>query len=194
MDARYFQFVEKVVSLLTTCEARYAIGGSFASSLYGEARMTYDVDINVQLALENVGRFVELCQPFDFLVTLERVQEAVKTGTDFQIIDMNNALKADFYAVGLPLSLRQQRTLDRARSLTYGDGTKTAYFMSPEDVILYKLDWFMMGKSQKHLRDVGAMITVQGDALDYAYLEEWVGESREVWVKLIAEHRRRNGE
>jgi hypothetical protein len=114
------------------------IAGSLASSIYGEIRATYDVDLSVQIALENMSPFVEELTKKQWSFTPERIIYAVQTGTDFQLIDQNGGLKADCYAVHAQPTPRQQRTLERAKQLPYGYQNKIASFMSPEDVILYK--------------------------------------------------------
>ncbi len=66
----------------------------------------------------------------------------------------------------------------------------TAALYSPEDVILYKLKYFLMGPSQKHLRDISAILAVQGAALDYDYIAHWaqgIGAT-EIWNQLLAEY------
>ena len=54
-------FDEFLCSIITTLESlgfHYAIGGSVASSRYGEPRSTFDVDISVRLPLEEANRLV----------------------------------------------------------------------------------------------------------------------------------------
>ncbi len=108
----YREFAASIIETLESLGLQYAIGGSFASSTYGEARTT-----------------------------------------------MTNA---------------------------------TAMLYSPEDVVIYKLKYFLMGRSQKHLRDIGAILIVQGTALDYNYIAHWAQEigATEVWNHLLAEYRR----
>jgi len=45
----------------------------------------------------------------------------------------------------------------------------------------------------KHLRDIGAMLFVQGEALDYDHIAEWAERigAADVWAELLAEYRRR---
>lgn len=63
-----------------------------------------------------------------------------------------------------------------------------AWFLAPEDVILYKLDYFRQseGTSQKHPPDIHKMLRVVGDELDRAYLEYWAGEIDvlDLWLAL----------
>jgi hypothetical protein len=67
-----------------------------------------------------------------------------------------------------------------------------AVLYSPEDVIVYKLKYYVQGRMPKHLRDIGAMLAVQGDALDYDYIAEWTGRisATEIWAEILAEYRR----
>ena len=66
-------------------------------------------------------------------------------------------------------------------------------FYSPEDVIVYKLKYYLEGRMPKHLRDIGAMLVVQGEALDYDYIAEWAERigAADVWAEILAEYRRR---
>jgi hypothetical protein len=182
----YFHFVAAIIEMLIGCEARYAIGGSFASSVYGEIRSTYDVDLTLQISPANVAKFIKAVTERGWYVSPEGVQRAVQSGGDFQVIDYEKGLQAHFFCEN---SLRQKRCLERARSMPYGDGEHSAIVMSPEDVILYKLEWYMLGKSEKHLRDIGAMLT---DALDFDYIDRWVHEVKadEPWQKLKRDYRK----
>lgn len=45
---------------------------------------------------------------------------------------------------------------------------------APEDVILKKLEYFKMGGSEKHLRDIAGMMKVQADRVDNEYLSSWI--------------------
>ena len=43
----------------------------------------------------------------------------------------------------------------------------------PEDVILGKLWYFNEGGSEKHLRDIAAMLQMSGELIDDKYVELW---------------------
>jgi hypothetical protein len=36
-----------------------------------------------------------------------------------------------------------------------------------------KLKYFQEGQSDKHIRDIRSVLKIQGDRIDYAYLDEW---------------------
>jgi len=67
-------------------------------------------------------------------------------------------------------------------------GGRTVRLAPPEYVILRKLEFFREGRSEKHVRDIRAMLVVSADALDRAALEGWVerrGLARE-WATVTA--------
>ena len=49
------------------------------------------------------------------------------------------------------------------------------YVVSPEDVVLLKLQWYRAGdcSSQIQLSDVIGVLTIQKDRLDFDYLQKW---------------------
>ena len=55
----YREFAASIIETLESLGLQYAIGGSFASSTYGEARTTMDIDISVVLSESDVNKFVE---------------------------------------------------------------------------------------------------------------------------------------
>ena len=44
----------------------------------------------------------------------------------------------------------------------------------PEYVIVRKLEYFREGGSEKHLRDIRAMLNVSGELLDRPALQDWI--------------------
>jgi hypothetical protein len=68
------------------------------------------------------------------------------------------------------------------------EGLYDAWFASPENVILKKLEYFRESGSEKHLRDIVGICTVRGTSLNRAHIDEWaakIGVASE-W-KLVCE-------
>jgi hypothetical protein len=47
---------------------------------------------------------------------------------------------------------------------------------APEDVILGKLWYFQEGGSDKHLRDIAAMLEISDAEIDRQYIDQWAAQ------------------
>lgn len=186
-------FLHSIVETLDRLGLVYAIGGSVASSIYGEARSTLDVDISVILPLEQIRPFAEAFQALGYYAYLEAIVDAVIAHQPFNIIDARRGFKVDFYPVDPDQPTEQERAVflrSQRRVYDQADGA-TAELYAPEDVIIYKLKYYLLGRIPKHLRDIGAILSVQGEALDYAYVASWAARigAGDIWHALLAAYR-----
>ena len=76
----------------------YYIGGSVASSAFGMARATLDVDLVADIKSEHVSALEKALRD-DFYIDNEMVLEAVRQRTCFNVIHMNTAFKVDVFIV-----------------------------------------------------------------------------------------------
>lgn len=152
---------------------RYMLTGSVAATMYGEPRVTHDVDIVVELP-------TRLVKPFAAAFPLERyycppdeviLQEALRRQRgSFRIIAHASAFKADIYLANAdPLHLA---ALDDRRKVVV-DG-EPIWVAPPEYVIVRKLEFFREGGSEKHLLDIAAMLRISGELIDRVRLEAWI--------------------
>jgi hypothetical protein len=150
---------------------RYAIGGSWASTAFGEPRFTNDVDILADFDSRSLaGFFAEL--PPEFYVDAEESRGALEAGRPFNAIYIPAAFKFDLFPAGaFPLG-RQE--LERAVLLSpTGLSNDPIPFVSPEDILLAKLHWFRLGNeaSEAQWRDICGIVRTRAAALDRDYLE-----------------------
>jgi hypothetical protein len=76
--------------------------------------------------------------------------------------------------------------LQNRREIKLGDDS--VWIAPPEYVIVRKLQYFEEGRSEKHLRDINAMIERSGDEIDESLLIRWINERglQEVWQHFNA--------
>lgn len=91
--------LEKTVSIFELLSLRYHLTGGITSGLYGEPRMTQDIDIVVDndVLAAKLQQFFSLLDQADFLYSSEAVTSAVEQRGMFQVFDNEEALKLDIY-------------------------------------------------------------------------------------------------
>lgn len=154
--------LDYVVPIFEELGIRYAVGGSMASMVYGEPRVTRDLDVVVYLPLEDVPRLLERFPRPDFYADLQTAREAARLHTQFNIIHAPSALKIDVYIAADPITRSQ---IKNARRLSSPAGTMVN-FSPPEELIIKKMEAFAQGDTDRHLRDVAGMLQSGREHID----------------------------
>lgn len=184
-----------LVALLEELGLPYAIGGSMAAMAYSEPRYTKDIDLMFDAGLSQLGELVEAIESLQVYVDpLDTILEFnLPRQMPISVVDGTTGVRADLYWAR-PSGLDQSAMTRRRQRMMYDDPPLEAWYLAPEDVILYKLDYFRQseGVSQKHPIDISKMLAVVGDQLDRAYLEQWTKEIGvlNLWLALWDEFRR----
>jgi len=163
------------VAPLNRLRIPYMITGAVAAALYGEPRLTRDIDLVLVLEPRDAKRFAAAWPARDFYVPpLEALAEEARrsSGGHFNVSHHDSALRADVYLAGAdPLIL-----WGLERAATYDVDGEAVVFAPAEYVIVSKLRYFQMGGSERHLRDIAAMLDVSAGRVDVTAVERWVAE------------------
>jgi hypothetical protein len=165
--------IDLFVRPLNQLGVRYLVSGSVAAMLYGEPRITHDIDIVVFLRPEDALRLTGVFPPPAYYVPpaeVIRAEMARECRGHFNIIHTGSGFKADFYTANR--DELHAWAFRHARS--YAVREIPIALAPPEYVILRKLEYFREGGSEKHLRDIGAMLAVSGGQLDRSALAGWI--------------------
>lgn len=182
---RQIEFLNHALNALERLSIPYAVVGSYASTAWGEPRMTRDIDIVIQLTAVEVD---SLCAAFpenDFYVSPIAAKEAVARRSQFNVLHPSSGNKIDFMIAGAgdwPTSQLARRKKFAFEPNVFG------YVAAPEDVILGKLIYYREGESEKHLRDIRGVIKISGNQLDYEYLDRCADQLGvgSIWKRIVS--------
>lgn len=165
----------------------YLVTGGVAAVIYGEPRLTRDIDLVLDLRAEDVVRMAGAWPTEHFYVPPVEVmaEEATRPAHGhFKIMHRDTVLRADVYCLGSEDELGVW-ALQHGQQMRIGDDEVA---VAPiEYVILKKLQYFAAGGSDRHLRDIRAMLRLSGDQSDQAELARWLDQLnlRRVWNDVV---------
>lgn len=93
-----FQALEPVIQAFEMLGIDYQIGGSIASSAYGIARATLDVDLVADLREQHIRPFVEHLSAA-YYMDEDRVRDAVARQSSFNLIHLESMFKVDVFVL-----------------------------------------------------------------------------------------------
>lgn len=143
----------------------YMVTGAVAAIIYGEPRLTNDVDIVIALAIDDVPRLrAAFARPEYYVPPAEMIDAEVQRTLHghFNIIHGATALKADLYPAGDD-PLHRWGLAQRRHVAVRNESVAVA---PPEYVVIRKLEYLRASGSDKHRRDIQAILRMVGDQLD----------------------------
>ena len=156
-----------VTHRLTLVQVPYMVTGSMAMNFYAMPRMTRDIDFVVELSEPAIDRMIEQFHQ-DFYIEREMIQQALQQRTMFNLIHMPTVIKVDcLIRKDTPYRLEE---FSRRQPVNIEGHTLT--IVSPEDLILSKLEWAKETRSETQLADIRNLLTMVS-GLNHPYLEKW---------------------
>ena len=158
------ELLSLLANVLNQLGVQWMLVGSHASSYYGEARSTHDVDIVVDFPIEKTAELLSAIPSDRYYLS----DAAIKEGRMANLIDTKTGDKVDMFFVGDDHSAKAQ--LLRRKEATILD--EHVFVASVEDTIVSKLKWNdAVGGSDRQINDVRGIINIQGTAIDYDVLD-----------------------
>ena len=161
-------FVERLEAI----GAPYMITGATAAILYGQPRVTNDLDVVLSLDDRARHALLKAFPEAEFYVPPESViqtEQARPQRGHFNLIHLESGYKADIYLTGSdPLHAWAMPLRHR---LHWGNNLEISV-APPEYVVLRKLEYYREGRSAKHPADIRAIREVTG--VDESALTPWL--------------------
>jgi hypothetical protein len=171
---------------LEALAAPYMVTGATAAILYGQPRVTNDLDVVLSLNDAQRSALLQAFPESEFYVPPDaviRAEQARPARGHFNLIHLESGYKADIYLSGEdPL---HAWALPRRRRIAWSDHL-TISVAPPEYVVLRKLEFYREGRSAKHPADIKAIAQITG--VDETAMALWLGQLalQKLWDQMKA--------
>ena len=158
--------LQKIALCLEKYGLPYMVIGGQAVLLYGEPRLTRDIDITLGCDITRLPDLLNSVQELSLTVLPEDIETFVKQTMVLPTIDEDSGIRVDFIFSFTPY---EAEAIERARPIKIGQ--KTVRFASVEDVIIHKI----FAGRPRDLEDVKTILR-KNPVVDIAYVEDWLSK------------------
>jgi hypothetical protein len=158
--------LQEVTQKLERAGIQYMLSGSIALNRYTLPRMTLDIDIIIELNAKNIDDFLELWGE-DYYLNPDTVRQEHQRSGMFNVIDYGSGLKIVFI-VRKNTEYRLHEFIRRKKEKIENF---EVWMVSPEDLIISKLEWIQQLQSNKQMADISNLLSLP--QIDKDYIMVW---------------------
>jgi len=160
------QILERIALALEDLRIPYLVIGGQAVLLYGEPRLTRDIDITLGVGPDRLPAIVGLIQGWGWTVLTSFPAEFVERTLVLPCLEPASGVRVDFI---FSFSAFEKQAMDHARRVVVGKAA--VRFASVEDLIIHKI----VAGRPRDLEDVKGIL-LRRPAIDLVYLDHWLDE------------------
>jgi len=160
------RILRRVARELKQASIPYMVIGGQAVLLYGEPRLTRDIDVTLGIGVDELARIKKALPAMGLKVLVKKDQEFVKRTMVLPTKDRESDIRVDFI---FSFSPYERQAIGRARDIKIG--RTTAKFASLEDVVIHKV----ISGRPRDLEDIRSIL-VKNPKYDSAYISGWLKE------------------
>ncbi len=159
---------EKIICSISAELERYNIPymliGGQAVLLYGEPRLTRDIDITLGVDIDKLKNIISLAGGLALKILPENVETFVRETMVLPVVHEKTGIRIDFI---FSFSPYEQQAIVKARKIRMLD--RDVCFASPEDVVIHKI----VAGRPRDIEDVRGILLKMPD-IDIAYIRRWL--------------------
>jgi hypothetical protein len=144
----------------------YMLTGSMALIHYAMPRNTTDIDIIIELTSNDVENFIKEFEP-DYYVPHSRIKDAIYRNRMFNLLNQQTIIKID--CVIRKDDEFNLLAFSRRKQVKYTDYFDV-WIINKDDLILSKLNWAKISRSEMQMRDVANLLR---NGYDVDYVNKW---------------------
>lgn len=157
--------LEKIARTFDEAGVPYMIIGGQAVLVYGEPRLTRDIDVTLGAPVEQLHDILELVEKMGVRVLVDPDVFTMQTMV-LPCQDPETGIRVDFI---FSFSLYEQQALQRVRQIKIGE--TEVRFAAPEDLIIHKV----IAGRPRDMEDVKNVLLKNVD-VDQAYIHRWLND------------------
>jgi hypothetical protein len=160
------KLLTKIANELDRLRLPYMVIGGQAVLLYGEPRLTKDIDITLGVGVEGLAQITDLIRGLSLKVLVDDPEPFVQKTMVLPVIEDASGIRVDFIFSHSPY---EQQAIARAREVPFGE--TPVKFASLEDVVIHKI---IAGRG-RDIEDVKAIL-LKNPGYDADYITRWLKE------------------
>ncbi len=158
------ELLEKLALALEQRGLAYMLIGGQAVLLYGEPRLTRDIDLTLDAGPEKLPEVLEMITDLGWTVLVETPEVFVRETMVLPCEDPQTGIRVDFI---FSFSPYERQAMERVRRVPIG--TAQVRFASVEDLVIHKV----IAGRPRDLEDIKAVL-IKNPGVDVSYIRHWL--------------------
>lgn len=160
------RLLKKIAFQLKKALIPYMVIGGQALLLYGEPRLTRDIDITLGIGVDGLDKVKKIISIIGFKSLVQKEKEFVERNMVLPTIDQKSGIRVDFI---FSFSSYERQAIERAKDIRLGNSL--VRFASLEDVVIHKV---IAGRA-RDFEDVKSIL-LKNPKYDVVYIKKWLKE------------------
>lgn len=160
------KLLERIADELSAQNIPYMIIGGQAVLLYGEPRLTKDIDVTLGIGSEGLDQVMQSVENLKFKILVPEPEDFVKETMVLPTLHEKSGIRVDFI---FSFSAYEHQAIKNSKQVKIG--AQDVYFASLEDVIIHKI----IAGRPRDLEDVRSVILKNPD-YNQDYIKKWLRE------------------
>ena len=158
------RLLKKIALQLKQASIPYMVIGGQAVLLYGEPRLTRDIDITMGIGVEGLDRVKKIIPIIGLKSLIQKEKEFVEKNMVLPTIDKKSSIRVDFI---FSFSPYERQAIERAKDIKLG--RSIVRFASLEDVVIHKV---IAGRA-RDFEDIKSIL-LKNPKYDVVYIKKWL--------------------
>jgi predicted nucleotidyltransferase len=160
----YRELIKKIATELSGRKIPYMIIGGQAVLLYGEPRLTKDIDITLGVGVEELPKIKNAVKAMGLRIVTDEVDSFVRETMVLPASEPKSGIRVDFVFSFTPY---ERQAIERANKVKFDD--TSVRFASLEDVVIHKV---VAGRA-RDIEDIRSVL-LKNPGYDKGYIRVWL--------------------